>query len=106
MQDPSDEEEDPQSQGESQSEEEEEDEDEDNEGAAEPGSESDHFTNSNLVVGHNIPRAFVVRGNKIGVFSTEGDRIKYDQTMKGIKNAKGKAFVPDQVCFALFCCGP
>lgn len=97
MQDPSDDEEDAQARNESQSEEEEEESEEEDEGAAEPENEGDHFTNSNLVVGHNNPRAFVVRGNKIGVFSTEGDRIKYSTTMKGIKTAKGKSFIPEQV---------
>jgi len=91
MRDPSDDEEDT---SQSQSEEEEEDQ-EDDDGAALP--EHDNLTNSNLVVGHTNPRAFVVRGNKIGVFSTDSDRIKYSTTMKGIKTPKGRAFVPEQV---------
>lgn len=74
---------------------------EDDEGAALP--EHDNLTNSNLVVGHNNPRAFVVRGNKIGVFSTDNDRIKYSTTMKAIKTSKGRAFVPDQVSIQMRC---
>jgi hypothetical protein len=93
MRDPSDDEEESNA---SQNQSEEEDEPgEDDGGAALP--EHDNLTNSNLVVGHNNPRAFVVRGNKIGVFSTDNDRIKYSTTMKAIKTPKGKAFVPDQV---------
>lgn len=98
MQDPSEDEEEP-PQGESQSEEEEEEEEpeeEEEEGVmvSRPG---DNSTNSNLVVGHNNPRAFVVRGNKIGVFSTEEARIKYKNTIKTMKTAKGKTFTPEQV---------
>lgn len=94
MQDPSDDEADP-GQSESQSEEEEEEPQEEDEEESFP--EKDGFTNSNLAVGHNHPKAFVVRGNKIGVFSTDGDKIKYSTTMKAIKTPKGKSFIPDQV---------
>lgn len=95
MGDPSDEEEE-QSQEESEQEEEEEDEG-DEEGAADPEEGGPGDTNSNLVVGHNKDRAFVVRGNKIGVFSTDGEKIAFKTTMKGIKTKKGRAFVPEQV---------
>lgn len=95
MRDPSDDEEE-ESQEESEPEEEERGEDED-EGAADPEPSGPGDTNSNLVVGHNKDRAFVVRGNKIGVFSTDGEKIAFKTTMKGIKTKKGKAFIPEHV---------
>ncbi|KAF9510843.1 hypothetical protein BS47DRAFT_1377366 [Hydnum rufescens UP504] len=60
------------------------------------GPKDDGQQNSNLVVGHNKDRAFVVRGNKIGVFKT-GHDIEYSTTMTGIKTSKGKFFNPDKV---------
>lgn len=81
----------------SEEEEEEDDEDEDD-GAADPDTAgSNGAKNSNLVVGHNNDRAFVVRGNKIGVFSTGGDKIQYSTTIKNMKTKGGKSFVPEHV---------
>lgn len=99
MRDPSDDEEE---ESQEESEPEEEEEEEDDEGAADPEASGPGDTNSNLVVGHNKDRAFVVRGNKIGVFSTDGEKIAFKTTMKGIKTKKGKAFVPEQVSVVLF----
>ncbi len=58
----------------------------------------DGARNSSLVVGHNKDRAFVVRGNKIGVFKT-GDDIQYSTTMTGLKTSKGKYFNPNNVSY-------
>lgn len=86
------------SDGENESEETSEDEEDEVKDSLRADSEApnDGGRNSNLVVGHNKDRAFVVRGNKIGVFKT-GDDIQYSTTMTGLKTSKGKYFNPDKV---------
>jgi hypothetical protein len=88
-------EEEPSGQSQEKSETEEEEEAEESDDNIQPP--GDNLTNSNLVVGHNKDRAFVVRGSKIGVFATGGDKIAYSTTMKSMKDKKGNEFVPDQV---------
>jgi len=53
--------------------------------------------NSQLSVGYKDGRAFVVRGNQIGVFDTSKDSLKFRATIKDVKTTKGKAFAPKKV---------
>lgn len=71
-----------------------EDEDEDEEDEF----EKDGNVNSQLAVGAMHDRSFVVRGNKIGVFShTNNNQLKYSTTINDVKTPKGKGFAPKKV---------
>ncbi|QIW96323.1 hypothetical protein AMS68_001841 [Peltaster fructicola] len=71
-----------------------EDEDEDEEDEF----EKDGNTNSQLAVGAMHDRSFVLRGNKIGVFShADNNQLKYSTTINDVKTPKGKGFAPKKV---------
>lgn len=53
---------------------------------------------SQLAVGHNHERSFVVRGSSIGVFKhTEDDKLKYSTSISNIKTMDGVSFSPRKV---------
>ncbi|KZT20359.1 VID27 cytoplasmic protein [Neolentinus lepideus HHB14362 ss-1] len=54
--------------------------------------------NSQLTVGYKGDRSYVVRGNKIGVFSHTGDNgVRYQATISKLSTPKGKEFTPKKV---------
>ncbi|KDQ64569.1 hypothetical protein JAAARDRAFT_28213 [Jaapia argillacea MUCL 33604] len=54
--------------------------------------------NSQLMVGYKGDRSYVVRGNKIGVFSYSGEnQVKYNATISNLATPKGKEFKPKKV---------
>lgn len=53
--------------------------------------------NSQLTVGYKGDRSYVVRGNNIGVFSHDGDQVKYYATISKVSNPNGKEFNPQNV---------
>lgn len=54
--------------------------------------------NSQLAVGTNTNRSFVVRENKIGVFAqTDDNDLKFHATIDNIKTTKGKPFTPSKI---------
>ena len=54
--------------------------------------------NSALAVGYKSDRAFVVRGDKIGVFKhTDDDRLEFATAINRISTPKGKSFQPKRV---------
>lgn len=53
--------------------------------------------NSQLTLGYKGDRAYVIRGNKIGVFSHSGSNLNYHATLNQVTNKKGKAFAPSHV---------
>ena len=58
--------------------------------------------NSQLTVGYNYDRSFVVRGNQIGVFKHNPDSLEYSTTIQNIKTMDGKTFSPAKVKFCFF----
>ncbi|WFD06303.1 tRNA (guanine(9)-N(1))-methyltransferase [Malassezia vespertilionis] len=59
---------------------------------------SDGEVNSQLAVGYKFDRAFVVRGDKIGVFRhTDDDRLEFANSINKISTPKGKLFTPSRV---------
>lgn len=60
-------------------------------------------SNSQLTVGYKGDRAYVVRGNNIGVFAhnSESNTMKYNGTISRLATTKGKVFKPKNVnpCF-------
>ncbi|EPQ59431.1 VID27-domain-containing protein [Gloeophyllum trabeum ATCC 11539] len=72
----------------------------------EPGADEDALPpalgpgerNSQLTVGYKGDRSYVVRGNKIGVFSHGGDNgVRYQATISKLTTPKGKEFKPKKV---------
>lgn len=53
--------------------------------------------NSQLAVGFNNDRSFVVRGNNIGVFKHNPDSLEFSTTIQNIKAMDGKTFSPSKV---------
>jgi len=53
--------------------------------------------NSQLTVGYNNDRSFVVRGNQIGVFKHNPDSLEFSTTIQDIKGMNGKSFSPSKV---------
>ncbi|ODQ68384.1 VID27-domain-containing protein [Nadsonia fulvescens var. elongata DSM 6958] len=54
--------------------------------------------NSQLSVGYNTDRAFVVRGSKIGVFKqTEDNNLEFSATIEDVSTPKGRKFSPDKI---------
>jgi len=53
--------------------------------------------NSQLTVGYNYDRSFVVRGNQIGVFKHNPDSLEHSTTIENIKGLDGKTFSPAKV---------
>jgi len=54
--------------------------------------------NSALAVGYKSDRAFVVRGDKIGVFRhTDDDRLEFAAAINRISTPQGKSFAPSRV---------
>ncbi|KZW04210.1 VID27-domain-containing protein [Exidia glandulosa HHB12029] len=66
--------------------------DEDDEDAKPAGTHNSHLT-----VGYKDGRAFVVRGNAIGVFSSADGRLKHQATTKKAETLKGKEFSPNKI---------
>lgn len=57
-----------------------------------------HERNSALAVGYKSDRAFVVRGDKIGVFKhTDDDTLEFSTAINRISTPQGKAFAPKRV---------
>jgi VID27 C-terminal WD40-like domain len=76
-------------------------EDEDEDGL--PSELANGGRNSQLTVGYKGDRAYVVRGNNIGVFRHSGDnQVKYYATISKIANTKGREFSPKKVTILLF----
>lgn len=70
-------------------------EDEDNDSGDESfaqGSKNQHLT-----VGYKNDLSYVTRGDMIGVFAHNGDRLKFRTAIDRIKNVQGKAFSPHKV---------
>ncbi|KAF2211312.1 hypothetical protein CERZMDRAFT_85489 [Cercospora zeae-maydis SCOH1-5] len=60
--------------------------------------DKDGNINSQLAVGANVDRSFVVRGNKIGVFKhTEDNKLEFNTSINNVANIKGKKFAPSKV---------
>ncbi|GIZ48711.1 hypothetical protein CKM354_001176100 [Cercospora kikuchii] len=60
--------------------------------------DKDGNVNSQLAVGANVDRSFVVRGNKIGVFKhTEDNKLEFNTSINNVANLKGKKFAPSKV---------
>ncbi|USW55950.1 Putative quinoprotein amine dehydrogenase, beta chain [Septoria linicola] len=60
--------------------------------------DEDGNVNSQLAVGANVDRSFVVRGNKIGVFKhTEDNKLEFNTSINNVANMKGKKFAPSKV---------
>jgi len=57
--------------------------------------------NSQLTVGYNYDRSFVVRGNQIGVFKHNPDSLEHSTTIENIKGLDGKTFSPAKVSVSL-----
>lgn len=62
-----------------------------------PPAFADGQKNSQLTVGYKGDRSYVVRGDKIGVFSHTGDQVKYYATINKVATPKGKSIAPSQV---------
>ena len=72
------------------------DEDEDEDEIEQMGNKGDQ--NSQLAVGNNVDRSFVVRGDKIGVFKhTDDNRLEFSTAISKIATPKGKQFSPKKV---------
>jgi len=59
-------------------------------------SEEDDAQNSQLAVGYNNGRAFVVRGSRMGVFKSQQEGLDY-QSLLRFKPQKGATFNPSQI---------
>jgi len=59
-------------------------------------SDDDNALNSQLAVGYSNARAFVVRGNRMGVFKNTDEGLDY-QTLLKFKPQRGAAFDPSQI---------
>ena len=59
--------------------------------------EQDENKNSLLAVGYKHQRSFVVRGNKIGVFSHDYDDVKHSATINAVRTPTGTLFSPAKV---------
>eukprot|EP00158_Paraphelidium_tribonemae_P005597 Partr_v1_DN27422_c0_g1_i2_m71816 putative vacuolar import and degradation protein len=59
--------------------------------------QSNEGKNSLLAVGYKNQRSFVVRGNRIGVFSHDHDDIRHSATINSIKTPSGNLFSPAKV---------
>lgn len=93
----------------------EEDEEEEEEEEDEEGQRSEHYdsdededdvvtrdedgnVNSQLAVGYNHDRSFVIRGSKIGVFKhTADNQLQFSTTISNVQTPKGKLFAPKKV---------
>ena len=54
--------------------------------------------NSQLAVGYKFDRAFVVRGNKIGVFRhTDDDQLEFNTAINRVSTPKGREFNPSRI---------
>lgn len=55
--------------------------------------------NKQLTVGYKGDRSYVVRDDKIGVFSHTGqNQVKYYASISNVATPKGKVFSPKHVC--------
>lgn len=61
------------------------------------GTIDDGFRNTHLAVGATCDRTFVVRGNKIGVFSADDDGAEYKQTINFKDPKTGSLFTPSNI---------
>lgn len=53
--------------------------------------------NTALTIGGALDRAFVTRGNNVGVFSTGGDGVDYVATLKNVADKKGAKIDPQKL---------
>ncbi|KAJ1678793.1 Vacuolar import and degradation protein 27, partial [Spiromyces aspiralis] len=83
-----------------------EDDDEDEEDEGDDGDAPDgkgrewksNYKNSQLAVGYQHDRSFVLRGNQIGVFKhTDDDRLEFDTTINRIDDTNGNEFLPNHM---------
>ncbi|KIR58981.1 cytoplasmic protein [Cryptococcus bacillisporus CA1873] len=70
-------------------------EDEDNDSG--DGSFAQGSKNQHLAVGYKNDLSYVTRGDMIGVFAHNGDRLKFRTAIDRIKNVQGKAFSPHKM---------
>ncbi|KAK3699314.1 Vacuolar import and degradation protein 27 [Vermiconidia calcicola] len=60
--------------------------------------DKDGKVNSQLAVGANVDRSFVVRGDKIGVFKhTPDNHLEFSTSINNVATPKGKKFAPTKV---------
>lgn len=59
--------------------------------------EKKNETNSGLSVGSSKDRNYVVRGDKLGVFSNDGDELKYQTTISNVRDLNGKSIKPQDL---------
>ncbi|KAK7683941.1 hypothetical protein QCA50_012912 [Cerrena zonata] len=59
--------------------------------------EKKNETNSGLSVGSSKDRNYVVRGDKLGVFSNDGDELKYQTTISNVRDLNGKSVKPQDL---------
>lgn len=57
----------------------------------------DENKNSGLAVGYSNNRSYVVRGDKLGVFSNSNDELNFQTTIGNLKDLKGATFNPDKL---------
>nr|ODO02222.1 cytoplasmic protein [Cryptococcus depauperatus CBS 7855] len=57
--------------------------------------------NEQLAVGYKNDQSFVTRGDMIGVFAHDGDRLKFRTAIDHIKNTEGKTFSPQKACWLI-----
>lgn len=67
----------------------------------EDSSDSEAFAagskNEQLAVGYKNDVSFVTRGNMIGVFAHDRDKVKFRTAIDRVKDMKGNAFVPKKI---------
>jgi hypothetical protein len=54
--------------------------------------------NEQLAVGYKNDLSFVTNGDKIGVFTHDGERIRHRTTIDRVRNLDGRSFSPQRVC--------
>lgn len=62
--------------------------------------------NEQLAVGYKNDMSFVTRGNMIGVFSHDRDKVKFRTAIDRVKDMDGKSFTPKKVMSVLFALTP
>lgn len=59
--------------------------------------------NKQLTVGYKGDRSYVVRDDKIGVFSHTGqNQVKYYASISSVATPDGKVFSPEHVCYHFY----
>ncbi|RKP21009.1 VID27-domain-containing protein [Rozella allomycis CSF55] len=65
--------------------------------ADEGETEATESSNKILEVGYKHDRSFVVRGNQVGVFKHNDDKLEFQTTIKNIQTISGKSFDPSKL---------